>query len=77
MVQGHPLDLSALTAQLVGLEGWRVEVVTCDGETKRFIVGTSTGWKPCHLAISRRSALGGYPVDGAPFQSVKRLYKVR
>ncbi len=42
-------DLSGLTPQLLDLEGWRVEVDTMAGETRRFYVGRSTGWRPCHL----------------------------
>jgi hypothetical protein len=60
-----------LTPQLVGLEGKRVEVVDCDGEKRRFIVGKSTGWLPIHLEISRRNSSGGFGVTGAPFRSVR------
>jgi hypothetical protein len=70
-------DNRSLTPQLVGLEGWRVEVVDKWGEKRRFIVGRSTGWKPCHLEISRRTSLGGSAVMGAPFQSVRQLNRVR
>ncbi len=52
-------DYSALSPQLKGLEGYRVEVVTDYEETRRFIVGMSTGWRPCHLEISRRNSFGG------------------
>lgn len=70
-------DLSGLTPQLVGLEGWRVEVVEeHEPKPRRFIVGRSTGWRPCHLEISRRNALGG-PGAMSKYVSVKRLYKVR
>lgn len=69
-------DLSGLSPQLVGLEGWRVEVVTTYGEKRRFIVGRSTGWRPCHLEISRRSALGG-PAAHSEYASVRKLYKAR
>jgi hypothetical protein len=62
-----------LTAQLVGLEGKRVEVVDRHGERRRFQVGKSTGWMPCHLEISRRNSTGGPAVTGAPFQSVRVL----
>jgi hypothetical protein len=48
-----------LSPQLVGLEGKRVEVVTLYGETRRFIVGKSTGFIPCHLEIARRDPTGG------------------
>ena len=60
-----------LTPQLVGLEGKRVEVVDCYGERRRFIVGRSTGWIPCHLEIVGRNSSGGPAVYGAPFQSVR------
>lgn len=60
-----------LTPQLSGLEGKRVEVVGCDGKRRRFWVGRSTGWMPCHLMIARRTSNGGPAVIGAPFQSVR------
>lgn len=56
--------------QLVGLEGRRVEVVDAYGETRRFTVGRSSGWMPCHLEIARRDSNGGPAVTGAPFKSV-------
>ncbi len=68
-------DLSGLSPQLVGLEGWRVEV-TKRGESWRFIVGRSTGWRPCHLEISRRNAHGGGPAEQA-YDSVRKLYRAR
>ena len=37
---------------------------------RAFRVGKSTGWMPCHLAISRRTSSGGFAVDG-PFKSVR------
>lgn len=67
---------AGLTPQLVGLEGWRVEVVTDYNETRRFIVGRSTGWVPCHLEISRRSARGGGSAEKY-YKSVKQLYFAR
>lgn len=69
-------DNSNLTPQLIGLEGWRVEVVTTYEETRRFIVGKSTGWQPVHLEIFRRSALGGGPAEKA-YKTVLPLYKAR
>jgi hypothetical protein len=66
-----------LTPQLVGLEGKRVEVVDCYGETRRFIVGRSTGWMPCHLEIKRKDSTGGSAVTGAPFKSVRVVGKAR
>lgn len=64
---------TGLTPQLIGLEGKRVEVETADGERKRFIVGKSTGWIPCHLEIMRSNSSGGGSVYGAPFKSVRVL----
>jgi len=60
-----------LTPQLVGLEGRRVEVVDCHGQKRRFQVGRSTGWMPCHLEIARRTSSGGPAVMGAPFQLLR------
>ena len=59
-----------LTKQLVGLEGCRVEVVANDGETRRFKVGRSTGWVPCHIELhSSRSHGGGCAAHS--YQSVR------
>lgn len=63
-----PVDL---TLELIGLEGKRVEVVDCYGETKRFYVDKSTGWIPIHLEIKQRNSSGGMAVTGAPFKSVR------
>jgi hypothetical protein len=60
-----------LSQQLTGLEGRRVEVVDQYGETRRFIVGRSTGWIPVHLEIKTRRSMGGSAVCGAPFKSVR------
>lgn len=64
---------SWLTPQLMGLEGKRVEVVDCYGETRRFKVGKSTGHCPCHLELKSSSSRSGGAVSGAPFKSVKIL----
>jgi len=70
-------DLRGLTKQLIGYVGYRVEVVDAAGDKpRRFIVGMSTGWRPCHLEISRRSARGGGPASKA-YYSVRGLEKVR
>jgi hypothetical protein len=46
--------LGCLTPQLVGLEGWRVEVTDEGGNKWRFIVARSTGWQPqWNLAFGR------------------------
>lgn len=50
---------AGLTKQLQGKEGRRVEVVTTYGEKRRFYVGKSTGWMPCHLEISKCNSHGG------------------
>ena len=68
-------DYSGLSPQLKGLEGWRVEAVTTWGETVRFIVGRSTGWRPCHIERSRRDAYGG-PAASQQYASVRKLYQV-
>jgi hypothetical protein len=69
-------DDSALSKQLIGLEGWRVEVIDEGGNKWRFIVGKSTGWRPCHLEVSRRNALGGFPARDR-YASVRTLYRAR
>jgi hypothetical protein len=70
-------DNRSLTQELVGLEGYRVEVVDSHGEKRRFIVGRSTGWQPIHIELSKRTSSGGIGVMGAPFKSVRKLYRVR
>jgi hypothetical protein len=62
---------SQLIPELIGLEGRRVEVVDCFGNTRRFQVGKSTGFIPCHLEIARRNCHGGPAVSGDPFKSVR------
>ncbi len=69
-------DSSGLTAQLVGLEGYRVEVVDVIGHRRRFIVGRSTGWRPCHLEIKRRDSSGGMSAD-PKYASVRAIERVR
>lgn len=52
-----PVDLSP---QLIGLEGKRVEVVDAwNPKPRRFNVGKSTGWLPCHLEIHNSRSTGG------------------
>ena len=58
-----------LSPQLMGLEGRRVEVITIHGEKRRFKVGKSTGWMPCHLELANTRSHGGMPADIA-YQSV-------
>ena len=63
-------DLSGLCPQLKGLEGARVEVVDHDGETRRFNVGRSTGWRPCHIEIHNARSTGG-PAAMPSYRSVR------
>ena len=69
-------DLSGLSPQLTGLEGWRVEVLTSYGETRRFIVGRSTGWRPCHIELKSRASTGG-PSAEKLYDVVRTLYRAR
>jgi hypothetical protein len=69
-------DNSQLTAQLVGLEGWRVEVVTTYDEKRRFIVGKSTGWRPIHLEVKTARSLGGDPAEKS-YKTIRQIEKVR
>lgn len=50
-----------LHPQLVGYEGKRVEVgpSNLNEPKRRFIVGRSTGWLPCHIARARKDSTGG------------------
>ena len=65
-----------LSPQLIGLEGWRVEVEPTYGGTRRFIVGKSTGWLPCHLELYRINSHGGIAAE-KEYKRVTRLYRVR
>jgi hypothetical protein len=68
---------SELTEQLKGLEGWRVAVVDRWNQSRKFIVGRSTGFIPCHLELARRDSSGGPAVVGAPFKSLRKIERVR
>ncbi len=69
-------DNSHLTPQLAGLEGYRVKVIDMAGEVRKFIVGKSNGWRPCHLEIASRNSCGGDPAR-SKYQAVEVLEKVR
>lgn len=71
-------DNSSLTPQLISLEGWRVEVIDKDGDKpRRFIVGRSNGWQPCHLELrNNRRSIAGSPAAKS-YYSVKELEKVK
>jgi len=66
-----------LTPALIGLEGSQVEVTDCWGETRRFVVGRSTGWMPCHLELATARDDGGAAVMGAPFTKLTVVKRVR
>ena len=69
-------DYTGLTPELSGHEGWRVEVLDHDGNTRRFNVGKSTGWKPCHLEVYNARSMGGGPADSRGYASVRRIRRV-
>ena len=52
-----------LNRQLTPFLGQRVEVITLQNEKRRFIVGRSTGWRPCYLEVKTKRSLGGSPAD--------------
>lgn len=69
-----------LSPALRGLEGWRVEVTEAYGNRRRFIVGTSTGWMPCHLEVARRDSTGGpaaFIPDGATVRPLHPVHAAR
>lgn len=62
---------SELIPEFIGKERKRVEVITRYGEKKRYIIGKSAGWIPCHLEILKSNSSGGSAVMGYPFKSIK------
>lgn len=62
---------AGLTKQLIGYEGKRVEVVEQDGTVRRFWVGRSSGWIPCHIELKLRTSTGGHSAHGAPYRSIR------
>lgn len=62
--------LAELVPALVGKEGKRVEAVV-NGERKRFKVGRSTGWLPCHLMLHNRRSRGGDAVMSYEIKDVR------
>lgn len=70
-------DTSGLCRQLLGLEGWRVAVIdTMTGERRRFIVGRSSGWRPCHIELANRRSIAGVSAR-IDYLKVQALYQVR
>lgn len=66
-----------LTPGLSGLEGHRIEVVDQYDETRRFVVGKSTGWIPVHLELPRKDSSGGTPCPLDGYKSIRDLGPVR
>ena len=69
-------DNSDLIPELIGLEGWKIEAAYPDGTKRRFILGKSTGWRPCHLEIATQRSSGGSPVywpKGTTFTKIRRM----
>lgn len=62
-----------LTPQLNQWENWRVEVEDMHGDVRRFWVGKSTGWAPCHLEIKTKRSHGGLPA-AREYKRVTPLY---
>jgi hypothetical protein len=68
---------AGLTAQLIGLEGWRVEVEPLKGgRNRRFVVERTKDEKPIHLELSQRRSSIGRCADRA-YKSVRKLYRVK
>ena len=62
-----------LIPEFIGREGRRVEVVDKYGETRRFVIGKSCGWMPCHLELKNKRSSSGGAVSGYPFKSLRFL----
>jgi hypothetical protein len=69
-------DDGGLTSQLIGFEGCRVEVETTYGEVRRFLVGRSTGWRPCHIELKTIASSGGMAAEHE-YKSVKLVRRQR
>jgi hypothetical protein len=68
-------DLSDLVSELIGLEGWRLEASYPDGTKARFYLSRSTGWRPCHIQVSRRSSFGGPQLYWPTGTTFRKLYR--
>ncbi len=62
---------SELIPEFIGNEGRRVEIIDKYDEKRRFYIGKSTGWIPCHLEVLRSNSTGGGSVTGYPFKSFR------
>lgn len=65
-----------LTPQLIGLEGWRVEVETMRGERRRFVVSRSDGSQPRHIQLPTQRSRAGNPAE-PEYRSVTAIRRVR
>lgn len=66
-----------LTPQLRGWEGYRVEVVDREGDTpRRFNVGRSMGWTPCHIELTNARCFGGPPASDR-YHSVRVIRRIK
>lgn len=66
-----------LIPEFIGKEGYRVQIIDKYGETRRFIIGKSSGFIPCHLEIAKSNSRGGAAVCGYPFKSINFIERVR
>lgn len=57
-------DYSDLNPFISQYRGCRIEATDKYGETRRFWVGQSTGWKPCTLEVKTTRSLGGEMASG-------------
>lgn len=62
---------SELIPEFIGNEGKRVEVIDCYGDKRRFKIGKSTGFIPCHIELANVRSHGGISVYGYPFKSIR------
>lgn len=76
-LQVEEITDEGLTEQLIGLEGWRVEVLPMQGGHKRrFIVERTKDDMPIHLELSQRRSSTGRCAD-REYKSVRKLYRVQ
>ena len=52
-------DFSDLNKSIALYRGYRIEATDQYGQTRRFWVGQSTGWKPCTLEVKTTRSVGG------------------
>lgn len=68
---------SELIPEFIGNEGKRVEIIDKYEEKRRFYIGKSTGFIPCHLEILKSNSSGGGGITGYPFKQITFLNKYR